>query len=196
MEHEFLQSFAHWDLAMIEIYKPATDVWEMVTAIGTVSAALVALAISLTQAWRDWRKVRRIQHAIAPALIGDLVTAKAVLKTINETATKFLQVRMTNAREVAVVVNLGRSLVVPSFDKFKDLLPDLGSAVAPKVIETYGKIIRIMTLTSTYPVRVASVEEASSVVNALRDGSTQLIDEIEKTIPVLERLHPNSPGQQ
>ena len=173
---------------MTDICKPATDVWEIVIAIGTVSAVVVALAISLTQAWRDWHKVRRIRHAIAPALIGDLVTVRAVLKTINETASKLLQVRMTNAREVATVVNLGRNLVMPSFDKFKELLPDLGSAVAPKVIETYGKIIRIMTLTRTYPMHVASLGEASSVVNVLRDGSTQLIDEIEKTIPVLKRL--------
>lgn len=181
-------AFPYWDLVMTGICKPATDVWEIVTALGTVGAVVVALAISLTQAWRDWHKVRRIRHAIAPALIGDLVTVREVLKTINETASKLLQVRMTNAREVATVVNLGRNLVMPSFDKFKGLLPDLGSAAAPKVIETYGKIIRIMTLTCTYPMHIASLEEASSVVNALRAGATQLIDEIEKTIPVLKRL--------
>ena len=174
---------------MINICKHATDVWEIVTAIGTVSAVVVALAISLTQVWRDWRKARCIRHAIAPALIGDLVTVKAVLDTIGETASTLLQVRMTNAREAAAVVNLGRSLVVPSFDKFKDLLPDLGSVVAPRVIETYGKIIRVLALTRTYPTEVASLEQASNVVNALRNGSAQLIDEIERTIPVLERLH-------
>ena len=166
-----------------------TDVWEIATAIGTVCAVVVALAISLAQGWRDTRKARRIRHAIAPALIGDLETVMEVLKLINETASHLFQVRMTNAREACVVINLGKSLIVPSFDKFKDILPDLGSVVAPKVIETYGKIIRISALTHTYPTDVTSLKQASAEVTALKKGSAQLIVEIQGTIALLKRLH-------
>jgi len=166
-----------------------TDVWEIVTAISTMCAVIIALAISLAQGWRDTRKARHIRHAVAPALIGDLETVMQVLELINETAAHLFQVRMTNAREACIVINLGKSLIVPSFDKFKDILPDLGSGVAPKVIKTYGKIIRISALTHTYPTDAASLEQASDAVTALKNGSAQIIIEIQETIALLKRLH-------
>ena len=184
-----LRMSAPWVFVVNSIGMHTTDAWEIATAIGTVCAVVVALAISLAQGWRDRRKAHRIRHAIAPALIGDLETVMAVLETINNAASQLLQVRMTNAREAGVVINLGKSLVVPSFDKFKDILPDLGSIVAPKVIETYGKIIRISALTHTYPPDVASLEQASGEVTTLKNGSAQLIDEIQKTIALLKCLH-------
>lgn len=165
------------------------DVWEIVTAISTMCAVIVALTISLTQIWRDACKARRIRHAISPALIGDLETVMEVLKLINETASHLFQVRMTNAHEASNVISLGQSLIVPSFDKFKDILPDLGSVVAPNVIKTYGKIIRISALTLTYRTDIASLEQASDEVTALKNGSVQLIVEIQKTIALLNRLH-------
>ena len=166
-----------------------TDVWEIVTALSTMCAVIVALIISLTQIWRDACKARRIRHAISPALIDDLETIKEVLKLINEAASHLFQVRMTNAHEASKVISLGNSLIAPSFDKFKDILPDLGSVVAPNVIKTYGKIIRITALTRTYRTDIASLEQASNEIAALQSGSKQLVDEIKETITLLKRIH-------
>lgn len=159
-----------------------------ISGIGALIAAWAALDIASRQFRRERMKERAIALSIAPALIEDLKAMRQLMKEIHSRAAELEGKSALLESEPAMqTFRLVNAIRLPTFDRFKDQLPLLGSDTSPTVIEVYAKLIRLHELNRGYSLDGAKLPTGLHV-HTMRDGAWAQIEPITKAINLLSKL--------
>jgi hypothetical protein len=126
-------------------HAPVPDGWAIATAIGTVGATMVALGLGFYQWFKDRKRQGDVRRALATALYTDLRTWHEV---IDAQRRSFDAKELKSERAYMTWVHTLRSPVLPTFERFYLILPDLGQSISTKVVRAYTEAMRVGELIS------------------------------------------------
>jgi hypothetical protein len=114
--------------------------WSILSSLATGAATIVALGLGLYQWSKDRKHQSDVRNALATALFTDLKTWQTVLE---QQRRQFDEKALPSEAAYKAWVHRLRAPMLPTFERFYLMLPDLGQRVSTPVVRAYAEAMRL-----------------------------------------------------
>jgi hypothetical protein len=114
--------------------------WSILSSLATGAATIVALGLGLYQWSKDRKRQSDVRKALATALFTDLKTWRTVVEQQRQ---QFDDKALPSEAAYKAWVHRLRAPMLPTFERFYLMLPDLGQRVSTPVVRAYAEVMRL-----------------------------------------------------
>ena len=159
--------------------------WSILSSLATGAAAIVALGLGLYQWSKDRKRQSDVRKALATALFTDLKTWQTVLQQQRRV---FDDNALKSEADYKVWVHRLRAPMLPTFERFYLMLPDLGQELSTPVVRAYAEVMRVGELINAETTKPGMSDRA--YVELARDIHQQLRSNVDRIGTAMSALLP------